>query len=345
MKALMKYAKGDGNMEIRDIEEPNSGPGQVKIEVKNAGICGSDLHIYHGDIGIPLHYPVVTGHEFCGVVTAVGEGVTEWKAGDRVTSETAYSFCGKCVYCKTGFYNLCDERRTLGYWYNGAFTKYTVVPQEKVHALPDEIDFVSGAMLEPLACVTHAVMELTTVKTGDVVLVMGPGAIGMMASQDAKAQGATVVLSGTNADEKRLEFVKMLGIDYAINSQKDDLKELIDKLTGNKGADVVFECSGAAPALATAIQLIKKQGSLTQIGLYGKPITVDFEKIAIKELKVTGSFGSKWTSWEKAIQLVSQGKVKLKPLASDEIPITDWERAFKKFESKQGLKLILKPVD
>jgi L-iditol 2-dehydrogenase len=345
MKALMKCAKGDGNMEIRDIEEPNPGLGQVKIEVQNAGICGSDLHIFHGDIGIPLNYPVVTGHEFCGIVTALGEDVTEWKVGDRVTSETAFSFCGKCIYCKTGFYNLCNERKTLGYWYNGAFTKYTVVPQEKVHALPDEIDFVSGAMLEPLACITHAVMELTTVKTGDVVLVFGPGAIGIMTSQVAKAQGAKVILAGTNVDEERLKFAKSLGIDYTINSQKYDLQKLVDKLTGNKGADVVFECSGAAPALSSAIQLIKKQGSLTQIGLYGKPVTIDFEKIAIKELKVTGSFGSRWTSWEMAIQLVSQGKVKLKPLASDEFPITDWEKAFKKFENKEGLKLILKPVD
>jgi L-iditol 2-dehydrogenase len=108
MKALVKYASGDGNMEIRDIQEPTPKRGQIKIEVKAAGICGSDLHIYHGDIAIPLNYPVVTGHEFCGVVTDVGEDVTEWKIGDRVTSETAFSFCGKCEYCITGFYNFCN---------------------------------------------------------------------------------------------------------------------------------------------------------------------------------------------------------------------------------------------
>jgi L-iditol 2-dehydrogenase len=233
----------------------------------------------------------------------------------------------------------------LGYWYNGAFTKYTVVPKERVHALPDNIDFISGAMLEPLACITHAVMELTTFRAGDVVLVIGPGAIGLATSQVAKSQGATVVVAGTNVDIKRLELAKELGMDYAVNVQETSLQDFISGITAGKGADVVFECSGAAPALDSAIKVIKKQGSLTQIGLYGKPITVDFEKIATKELKVTGSFGSRWTSWEKAIQLVSEGKVQLKPLASDIMPITEWEKAFKLFESKQGLKLILKAVD
>lgn len=332
-------------MEIREIPEPKAGPGQVKIEVKAAGICGSDLHIYHDDIAIPLKPPVVTGHEFCGVVSEVGEGVTEWKCGDRVTSETAYSFCGKCHYCMTGYYNLCNNRKTLGYWYHGAFAKYTVVPQERVHALSDHIDFVSGALLEPLACVTHAVLELTEITVGDVVLVVGPGAIGLAALQAAKVQGATVIVSGTSVDGERLKKAKQLGADYIVDVTQEDLETFIEQFTKGRGVDVVLECSGVAKAADNALKVIKKQGQFTQIGLFGKPISIDFEKICFKELKVTGSLGSKWTSWEKAIQLVEQGKVKTKPLVSHQMPITEWEKAFKMFESKEGLKLILTPID
>ena len=132
MKALVKYAAGPGNMEIRDVEEPVAGPGQVKIRIVEAGICGSDLHILHSDIAIPVRPPVTTGHEFSGIVESVGEGVTNFKPGDRVVSETAYYYCGKCDYCRDGFYNLCVDRKTLGYWFNGVFTKYTVVPEDRV---------------------------------------------------------------------------------------------------------------------------------------------------------------------------------------------------------------------
>lgn len=344
MKALVKYARGEGNMEVRDIPEPTPGPGQVKIAVQNAGICGSDLHIYHGDIAIPLNCPVVTGHEFCGIIAEVGEGVSNWKPGDRVTSETAFSFCGKCVYCRSGFYNLCAERKTLGYWYNGAFTAYTVVPAERVHALPDSIDFVSGAMLEPCACVVHGVAELTHIAVGDVVLVSGPGAIGMIASQIAKAQGATVVLTGIDQDRERLDFAANLGVDYAVDSQRDSLGDVIDELTGGRGADVVLECSGVGAPVTAALDLIKKQGSFTQIGIQAKPVAIDLEKVCMKELKITGSFGSKWTSWEKAIRLVADGRINLKDLAWKALPVTQWRDAFNEFENKEGLKLILQPV-
>jgi len=345
MKALVKYAKGNGNMEVRSIPEPVPGPGQVKIEVKAAGICGSDLHIYHDYIAIPVRPPVVTGHEFCGVIAEVGEGVEGWKVGDRVTSETAYSFCGKCRYCINGYYNLCNERRTLGYWYNGAFAKYTVVPQEKLHRLPDNIDFISGAFLEPLACVVHAVLELTSITAGDIVLVTGPGAIGLASMQVAKAQGAVVIVSGTSIDKERLAVAEQLGADYTVDIQKEDLHKLVNDVTNGRGVDVVLECSGVGKAVDDAFNLIAKQGQFTQIGLFGKPININFEKICYKELKVTGSLGSRRTSWEKAIQLVRQGRIQIKPLISHVFPITEWQKAFDMFEKKQGLKLVLEPVE
>ena len=151
MKALVKYASGSGNMEIRDMPVPHAGPGQIKIKVMEAGICGSDLHIYHSDIAIPINPPVITGHEFSGIVEEVGEGVSGFKPGDPVVSETAYDYCGKCDFCREGWYNLCIERKTLGYWYNGIFTKYTVVPADRVHHIPEGVSFTAAAMTEPVS--------------------------------------------------------------------------------------------------------------------------------------------------------------------------------------------------
>lgn len=346
MQGLVKFAKGNGNMELREIAEPQAGPGQVKIKVKAAGICGSDLHIYHDDIdGIPIHPPVVTGHEFCGVVAEVGEGVTCWKVGDRVTSETAFSFCGECMHCRTGRYNLCNQRRTLGYWYNGVFTNYTVVPQERIHRLPDHVDYIAGALCEPLACVTHAALELTKIETGDVVLVSGPGAIGLQALQVAKSSGSVVIVSGTDVDRDRLEVAKKLGADHVIDVTKESIFEAVERITGGKGADVTLECSGSAKAANDALLLTRKGGQYTQIGLFGKPIQIDFEKICYRELKVTGSLGSTWTSWEKAIQLIASGAVDTKILVSDIMPVSEWQKAFEKFEKKEGMKLVLTPME
>jgi len=176
-KGLVKYDKGPGNMEIRNVPEPTPGPGEVKIEVKATGICGSDIHIYHSDIVIPVNPPVITGHEFSGMVAAIGEGVKNCKVGDRVTSDTAYAYCGRCHNCMTGRYNLCDNQLTLGYWFNGAFAKYTVVPENRIHKLSDAISFEAGALIEPVACVTHATMNLSTIQAGDVVLISGPGQV------------------------------------------------------------------------------------------------------------------------------------------------------------------------
>lgn len=343
MKALVKYDKGPGNMEIRDIPEPVAEPGQVKIAVENTGICGSDLHIYHYDIDIPINPPVVTGHEFAGTVVAVGDGVTSCAVGDRVTSETAYSYCGSCRYCTSGFYNLCNSRRTLGYWHNGAFAPYTVVPGDRIHKLPQSISLKAGATLEPLACVTHAAIDLTTIESGDLVLVSGPGAIGLMALQVARSQGARVIVAGTSIDAERLAAARELGAEHVIDVTADDLATLVNDLTESRGVDVVLECAGSPHAVDAGLRAIRKQGQFTQIGLFGKPVTIDFERICFKELKVTGSLGSKRSSWESAIELVASGKVKTEQLVSHELPVTDWKNAFELFENKSGLKLMLRP--
>lgn len=346
MKALVKYAAGPGNMEIRDVEEPVAAPGQVKIRIVEAGICGSDLHILHSDIAIPVRPPVTTGHEFSGIVESVGEGVTNFKPGDRVVSETAYHYCGKCDYCRDGFYNLCVERKTLGYWFNGIFTKYTVVPEDRVHKIADHVDFTSAAMTEPLACVCHAVYDQCKIVAGDFVLVVGCGAIGIMAAQVAKASGATVLLAGTNIDADRLKMAKEIGAcDYTANVQVDDMKALVEGYTRGYGADVVLECSGSQSGTNMGLELIRKRGYFTQIGLAGRKIEFPIETICYKELHFSGSMGSRNHSWRKAIQLIENGPVNLKPLVTAKYPIDQWEEAFDAFQNKKGCKIFLLPID
>ncbi len=343
MKALVKYDAGPGNMEIRDVPEPSAGPGQIKIQVHMAGICGSDLHIYHSDIAIPVRPPVTTGHEFSGVVAEVGEGVTGFAPGDRVVSETAYDYCGICDFCREGYYNLCVSRKTLGYWYNGVFTDYTVVPAGRVHKIPDSVSDTAAAMTEPLACVCHAVYDLCRIVPGDLVLVSGPGAIGLMAMQVARAHGAKVVVSGMERDAARLELAKQLGADHVVNLERQNLEEVIMGLSQGYGADVVLECSGAAPGIDMALRLIKKRGWFTQIGLPGKVIPFDIEKVCYKELHFSGSLGSRNHSWRRALKLMEEKKVILEPLADVCLPISQWEEAFRRFESKEGCKFFLIP--
>ena len=168
MKALVKFAEGNGNMELRDVPEPSPGKGEVKVEVNAASICGSDLHILHGDIGIPMRLPVIVGHEFAGVVADVGEGVRTVRTGERVTGENTRTACGVCRQCVTGSYNLCKERRATGYAFDGAFAGYVIIPENRIHKLPGNVDFKSGSLTDPSACAYHAVQELTGIETGNI---------------------------------------------------------------------------------------------------------------------------------------------------------------------------------
>ncbi|HHW14953.1 MAG TPA: alcohol dehydrogenase catalytic domain-containing protein [Firmicutes bacterium] len=345
MKALFKTAAGPGNMEVREAPVPSPGPGEVMVEVKYTGICGSDLHIYHSDIAIPVRPPVITGHEFSGVVAELGEGVTGWRVGERVTAETAVIRCDTCRYCRVGAYNVCPERKTLGYWVNGAFAKYTVVPARNLHRLPENVDFLIGAMTEPTACCVRAVNELTHIQGGDVVAVIGPGPIGLVCAQLAQAEGAEVVVLGTTKDAPRLEVAKQLGAKATVDVLTQDPAEILADLTRGQGPDVVLECSGSPAGANLGLNLVRRHGQYTQVGLFGRPIEIDFERVCYKEAKVTGSIGSVWTSWDKALRFMATGRIDLKPLASEVLPLTEWQEGFRKFEAKEGLKLFLEPVE
>jgi L-iditol 2-dehydrogenase len=212
-----------------------------------------------------------------------------------------------------------------------------------VHKLPDNVSFFSGALSEPLACCINGVLEKTVILPGDLVVIAGPGTVGLLSLQLAKAEGALVVLCGTGLDEKRLELGRRLGADVIVNVQAEDPWKVVSELTNDAGADVFIECSGSPNAVRMGFELVRRAGQYTQIGLTGNTFELDFDTVAYKEIIVRGSLGQRWQSWRRGLRALSEGLVKTEPLISDVLPLSQWEIGFKKVENKEGLKIILKP--
>ena len=343
MKAVVKTKSGVGNVELREMPEPKVGEGQVLIEVKAAGLCGTDVHIFYDEF--KSNPPVILGHEFSGIIRKVGEGAANVRIGDRVTTESYFKTCGLCYYCRNGKENLCLDRLGIGTGVNGGMAKYVVVPARNILKLPKNISYVEGAMTEPLACVIHSTLDMTKITPGNIVLVSGPGSIGLLTSQVAKQAGGVVVVIGTEKDTHRLRVAKDVGADYTVNLEEEDALELVRSLTGGRGADIVFECAGVEASVDACLRLVRRAGQYTQIGLVGQKVAFDIDEIVYKEVALRGGNATIPSGWVRALRLMEMGKIKIKPLISHVLPISEWEKAFDMFKEKSGLKIILNPVD
>jgi len=340
MQGVAKLARGEGNVGLLDVPVPAVQPGHVLIEVKATGICGTDIHILHGEyVASP---PVIMGHEVAGIVAEIGNGVHNCQVGDRVTCETYFYVCGQCEYCRAGFPNLCPSRKSIGSHVHGGFTSYVLVPAHNIHHLPSNVDEIAGALSEPLACCVHA-LERTRVEPGEIAVISGPGAIGLLMTQVAKAAGARTIVLGTNADRARLVVAKELGADCALNVEQDAIQEIIAEMTNGMGADVVFECAGAAASAHSCLQFVRRRGRYGQVGLFGRPIEWDLDLVCYKELEVHGSFAHLPSAWRKALNLMASGQIQTRPLVSSIMPLTEWQAAFDAFERRDGLKIVLTP--
>jgi L-iditol 2-dehydrogenase len=311
------------------------------IAVEACGICGTDLHIQAGEY--PVNPPVVLGHEFSGTVVEVASDVTSTRVGQRVTSLVYFTVCGTCQFCQTGQWNLCARRKSVGSGVNGAFARYVLVPARNVRPLPENVDFFAGAVTEPLACCAHGVLEKATLHPGDIAFVTGPGAIGLLTSQILLSAGVSVILAGTQADASRLDLGRQLGVQHTLQVDTQPVPEIIQEITHGKGADLVFECSGAAGGARLGIQVAKRGGQYIQLGLFGRPVELDWDQAMLKELDLRQSFASTWISWEYALKLLASGKVQTAPLVSGVFPLGQWETAFERFKTRQGLKYLLTP--
>jgi L-iditol 2-dehydrogenase len=339
MLALVKTASGHGNLEVLEKEEPTVGKDQVKILVKYAGICGSDLHTYEGTYKVNI--PVTLGHEFAGEVVEIGENVREVKVGDRVTSETTFYICGECRYCKSKDYNLCSARKGLGSQQDGGFAKYVVARKESIHILPENVDYLSASITEALACAYHAVGKCR-IQKNNVVVVLGPGPIGLLVAQVVKTYGAKVVIAGLTKDRRRLDKAKELGIEAAVDILTENTKEIVDVLTDGYGADIVFECTGASPSVNLGLDILAKKGNYVQVGMFPMAeISVDFEKVIQKELQVIGSRTQKPSDWDSSLALINNGSVNTKALVSHQFNITEWDQAYDAIKSGAAIKAVI----
>lgn len=239
---------------------------------------------------------------------------------------------------------MCANRKVVGYAVDGCFARYCVVGQRQVHLLPENVDFLAGALTEPLACCVHAVLELSSITAGDVVVVTGPGPIGLLCLQLVKAAGGYAIVCGTSEDADRLALACRLGADVTVDVQAEDALASIYGQTAGQGADVFLECAGAAAAARLGLQATRRGGQYTQVGLFPGPFELAFDLIAYRELRVTGSLGQRWTSWKRALALMAQGQVEPHILVSHVLPLDQWGEAFRLFEEKQGLKIVLKPA-
>ena len=342
MQALRKEKQGPGHVQMTDVPVPKAGPDQVQIAVQAAGICGTDVHIYHDTF--PYVPPVILGHEFSGQVTAVGDDVSGIEVGDRVMAETTAVLCGTCRFCQSGRTNSCAARRVYGVHVDGGFTEFAVVRQAAIHHLPDNVDYIAGAMTEPLAVCVHALIERARVAAGDIVLVTGPGPIGLLAGMVAKAHGATVIIAGTAKDATRLELARTVGADLTVKVDEEDLWERIQPFCEDHGGvDITVEASGASPAVEAGYRCTRKGGTILQLGLFEGAVTVDYSQIAFRELSVIGSFAHCWSSFDMALELMAKGIIDVQPLVSAIVALDQWKAAFERLENCDAAKILLTP--
>jgi len=339
MKALVKTASGPAGLQLLDLPPPVPGPGQVLVAVRAAAMCGTDVHIAHGTLAV--RPPLVLGHELAGVVVGLGPGVSGVSLGTRVTTETDASVCGECAHCLAGDQHRCPHRTAIGTTAPGGFAELVAVPAVGVHRLPDHVDFVTGSLTEPLAVAVRAVIERAAVVPGDVVVVIGPGTIGLLVAQVAVTLGAMVTVAGLARHRDRFRLAQELGIPHCIALDERDGRQAVADGVDGLGVDVVFECSGAPGALDEGIRHLRKGGRLIVVAFTGGlTVPLDLDHVVNHELALIASRGKRPASFASAIDLLERGRVTPRPLVTHVLPLERWEEGFE-IASRSGTKVVL----
>jgi 2-desacetyl-2-hydroxyethyl bacteriochlorophyllide A dehydrogenase len=341
MKAIAKTGLQRG-VDLIEVPEPRVGPGEVLVQVKACGICGSDLHFYLSELGAERRisgFPRVLGHEPAGVVLEVGEGVEGFKPGDHVAGDP-HGACGRCATCREGHLTLCEKVPVMGVQRDGALAPLLAAPAPCLHRVPEVLDFTTVSLLEPLSVGLHAV-EISSLKPGDPAVVLGPGPIGLMTALSAHAAGAsTVVVTGLGIDQARLEIARRLGFS-TVNVEADRPYETIRELTGGRGAAVVFDATGALPDVA---RIARKGGELVLIGWPTRALSHDevmqlfFRGITIMPSRVRSP-----AIWPRVIDLVVSGRIDPRPLVTHELPLGEGVRGFELLVKREAMKVEIIP--
>jgi len=341
MLAFVKYGTQTFEAELRDIPRPEPGENDVLLSLAGCGVCGSDLHAYRAAAGYEWVKPPVTlGHEFAGTIVGTGGAVRHFKEGDRV-AVVGIQGCGHCATCRAGDTNMCLDRKVIGLSMDGGMAAYAVVDAAYLVPIPDSVDLVMGALVEPISVAAHA-MSKTVIRPGDRVVVSGPGPIGLFCGLIATLSGARVVMLGAGADaENRLPLARQLGFDV-VNVASDPLKAALNTAFSGAAPDLWVEASGSPQAFTTAIEKVRRGGCLVIVGMYSQ----FFEwmpTVAVRAgLSLHFSYASVSRDYHFALNLMAEGAIDTAPLANI-FPLAEAEAAFQAALSGQTIKPVLVP--
>jgi L-iditol 2-dehydrogenase len=321
-----------GQIEFRDVAQPMPGDNEVLMQTKRIGVCGSDIHVWHG-----LHpytpFPVVQGHEVGGVVAAVGKNITKVKPGDKITFMPQVT-CGKCYPCRHGMYHICEQLKVMGFQTGGAAQEYFLLPEWNALKLPDSMSLDQAAMIEPIAVTVHALRRGGGAE-GKNVIVLGAGPIGNLTAQVAKASGAKAVMI-TDISPYKLDKAREVGIDTTVNTGTESLSDAIARAFGPEKADLMLECVGIERTMTDAINNARKGSTIVVVGVFGRKPQVDLGLVQDRELSLVGTLMYQQQDYERAIALAAGGKLKLDEMITHRFAFDDYLAAYHAIEASGG---------
>ena len=336
MQALVKTARGVGKLELQERPEPIPAPGWALIEVRYAGVCGTDLHIEEDTF--PSWPPVTLGHEFMGSVVGLGDGVDRAWLGARIVSEPHALACGACHLCRRGFAELCADKRSPGWGIDGAFAQRLTMPVHLLHRVPDGIPDRAAALAEPMA-VSVTALGRAGVDPGDTVLIVGPGPVGLLLGVGALAMGAMTVLLVGRHDSERLDFGRLLGLRTVLT---DEALAVVTELTAGRGADLVIDATGSSEAISLALHAVRRRGRMVAVGMTGQSaVTVPWDLAISRAADASFSLSSSATAWDPAIMLLERVP-RLEDMTTV-FPLADWQSAFEAVRHRTVIKALLDP--
>ena len=322
---LQQVMTAPGEISFREVPMPKVHENDVLVRIRRIGVCGSDIHVYHGEHPF-TSYPVTQGHEVAGEVVSYGKNVQSLHEGQKVTIQPQV-FCGECYPCRHGKYNLCEHLKVMGFQTTGVASEYFAVDASKVTPLPDTMSFDEGAMIEPLAVAVHAVRRVGDV-TGQKIAVLGAGPIGILVAQTAKGLGAASVMI-TDISDLRLKKAAECGVDICVNTAQRDFGEALVEAFGLDKADVIYDCAGNDITMNQAIRCARKGSTIILVAVFAKMATVDLAVLNDHELDLNTTMMYRSEDYEEAIRLVQEGRVQLTPLISQHFAFTDYLEAYR----------------
>ena len=326
---LQQYMTAPGIITFREVPTPVPAPGEALLQILRIGICGSDIHVYHGKHPF-TPYPVTQGHEVAGRVTALGAGVTGLRVGQLATIQPQV-VCGQCYPCRHGKYNLCESLRVMGFQTTGMASTYFAVDAAKVTPLPEGFSCDEGAMIEPLAVGVHAVRQIGDAR-GLRVAVLGAGPIGNLVAQASRGMGAAQVLI-TDVSDWRLEKARACGIAHTANARTTDLGEAMLAAFGPDKADIIYDCAGNNASMGQAIACARKGSTIVLVAVFDGPATVDLAVANDHELDIKSTMMYRNEDYLEAIRLVQEKRVALAPLVSAHFAFADYQAAYEHIEA------------